>query len=148
MAGLFDRYLPPGQMIRVNNHHLHIQRVQHDGTTVIFEAGQAGFSLDWMLVQPEVSRFAQVYSYDRAGLGWSETGPKRRTPQQVVAELHAMLTAAEVPMPCVFVAHSMGCRYSRLYAHQYPEDVMGMVFVDGYHEAFDIALGEKKQRIF
>ena len=148
MARLFERYPPPGHLIRVNHHQLHIQRLGHDGPTVLFEAGQAGFSLDWMLVQPEVSRFAQTCSYDRAGLGWSETGPHPRTPQQVVVELHALLTAASVHKPYVLVAHSLGERYVRLYAHQYPEDVMGLVLVDAYHEAFDMGLGKEQLRVF
>jgi pimeloyl-ACP methyl ester carboxylesterase len=114
MAGLFERYPPPGELIRVHPHQLHIQPLGHDGPTVIFEAGQAGFSLDWMLVQPEVSRFARTWSYDRAGLGWSEAGPRPRTPQQVVAELHALLSAASVPKPSILVGHSLGGRYLRL----------------------------------
>ncbi len=148
MASLFERYPPPGQMIRVNHHQLHLQHLGHDGPTVLFEAGQAGFSLDWMLVQPEVSPFAQTCSYDRAGLGWSEAGPLPRTPQQVVAELHGLLTAAHVPKPFVLVAHSLGGRYAHLYAHQYPEDMLAMVLVDAYHEAFDMGLGTEKLRVF
>jgi hypothetical protein len=99
MAGLFARYPPPGQLIRVNHHQLHIQPLGHQGPTVLFEAGQAGFSLDWMLVQPAVSRFARTWSYDRAGLGWSEAGSHPRTPQQVVAELHALLGQLQSPSP-------------------------------------------------
>ena len=148
MAGLFERYPPPGELIRVNHHHLHIQRLGHDGPTVIFEAGQAGFSLDWMLVLPTVSRFARVCSYDRAGLGWSEAGVRPRTPQQVVTELHALLSAAAVPKPYILVAHSLGGRYMRLYTHQHPEDVMGLVLVDAYHEAFDMGLGKEQLSVF
>ena len=148
MAGLFERYPPPGQLIQVNHHRLHIHRLGHDGPTVVFEAGQAGFSLDWMLVQPAVSRFAQVCSYDRAGLGWSEAGPHPRAPQQVVAELHALLTAAAVPKPYILVAHSLGGRYIHLYTQQYSEDVRGLVLVDAYHEAFDTGLGKEQLRVF
>ncbi len=148
MAGLFKRYPPPGELIRVNHHQLHIQRFGHDGPTVIFEAGQAGFSLDWMLVQPAVSRFARVCTYDRAGLGWSEAGVRVRTPQQVVAEFHELLSAAAVPKPYILVAHSLGGRYIRLYTHQHPEDVMGLVLVDAYHEAFDTGLGKEQLRVF
>ena len=148
MAGLFDQYPTPGKLIQVNDHHLHLHCLDHDGPTVLFEAGQAGFSLDWMLVQPEVSRFARTCAYDRAGLGWSEAGPRPRTPQQVVAELHTLLMEALVPTPYVLVAHSLGARYARRYAEQYPEDVLGLVLVDGYHEAFDLGLGIEPLRLF
>jgi pimeloyl-ACP methyl ester carboxylesterase len=119
-----------------------------DGPTVLFEAGQAGFSLDWLLVQPDVGSFARTCVYDRAGLGWSEAGPHPRAPQRVVAELRALLTAAAVPKPYVLVAHSLGGRYARGYAHRYPDDVLGVVLVDAYHEAFDRGLGPDRLRAF
>jgi pimeloyl-ACP methyl ester carboxylesterase len=147
MANLFDQYPAPGRMVQVQNHHLHIQCHGHAGPTVVFEAGQAEFSLDWMLVQAKVGSFARACTYDRAGLGWSEAGPYPRTPRQVVAELHDLLVAAEIPKPYLMVAHSMGSRYARLYTQLYPGDVMGMVLVDGYHESFDNALGTEQFRV-
>ena len=148
MSSLFDRYMPPGQLVQLNNHRLHIQCLVGDGPAVVFESGQAGFSLDWIFVQPGLSDLAHTCSYDRAGLGWSEGGPQPRTPQRVVAELHALLIAARTPRPYVLVAHSLGGRYARLYAHRYPEDVIGMVLVDAYHETFDLALGAERLRRF
>src|SRR5512146_2775290 len=129
MANLFERYPPPGQQIQVNHHNMHIQHLGDHGPAVLFEAGQAGFSLDWMCVQPAVSRFAQTWAYDRAGLGWSEAGPLPRKPQQVVAEFQALIEAAVTPGPFVIVAHSLGVRYACLYTSQYPANVAGLVLV-------------------
>ncbi len=148
MANLFDRFPPPGQQIRVNHHRMHIQHLGDHGPAVLFESGQAGFSLDWMRVQPEVSRFAQTWSYDRAGLGWSEAGPFPRNPQQVVAEFHALVEAEAIPKPFVIVAHSLGVRYTILYTCQYSSNVAGLVLVDGYYEAFDRGLGQERLKRF
>ncbi|HVO43126.1 MAG TPA: alpha/beta hydrolase [Aggregatilineales bacterium] len=148
MAELFERYPAPGQYIEVNRHRLHLYDEGEGIPAVVFESGQAGFSLDWMRVQPEVAKFSQAYSYDRAGLGWSDAGPHPRTPSRIVAELHSLLDVTEIPKPYILVAHSLGGRYVRLYAHHYPDDVAGMVLVDPYNEAFDRALGDRKLAAF
>src|SRR5215469_4649209 len=44
--------------------------------TVILESGSGGPSVDWLMVQPEVAKFSRVCSYDRAGYGWSDSGPE------------------------------------------------------------------------
>src|SRR5262245_22931004 len=104
MDPLFARYPPPGTLVGVNDHRLHLYALGDSGPTVLFESGQLGFSLDWMWVQPQVARFTRAVTYDRAGLGWSDAGPHPRTPQRIVAELHTLLAHARVPLPLVLVA--------------------------------------------
>lgn len=103
-------------------------------TTVILEAGVGDFSVDWSLVQPQVARFARVCSYDRAGSGWSDLGPRPRTRQQIVWELHSLLRKADVPPPYVLVGHSAGGLLARVYASAYRSEVVGMVLVDSADE--------------
>jgi pimeloyl-ACP methyl ester carboxylesterase len=74
--------------------------------------------------------FARVYSYDRAGDGWSDLGPHPRTFRQIVYELHTLLDKASVKPPLVLVGHSYGGWLVRLYASTYPADVAGVVLVD------------------
>ncbi len=85
-------------------------------------------------MQPEVAKFARTVSYDRAGLGWSDGGPNPRTSEQIVAELHILLTNAKIPKPYILVGHSFGGLNIRLYTDTYPQEVAGMVFVDTSHE--------------
>jgi len=72
-------------------------------------------------VQPEVAKFTRVCSYDRAGLGWSDTGPSPRTARQIVGELPTLLKNAGIPGPYVLVSHSAGGHNVRLFAHEYPQ---------------------------
>ena len=63
----------------------------------------------------------------------------------MVSELHTLLTHASIAGPYVLVGHSMGGALVRLYAHTYPQDVVGLVLVDSSHEdqfaRFPAALG-------
>ena len=102
--------------------------------TVILDTGLGVPAAGWDLVQPEVAKFTRVCSYDRAGYGWSTPGPMPRTSEQIVKELHALLTAAGEKGPYILVAHSFGGFNVRLYTAQYPNDVAGLVLVDTSHE--------------
>ena len=124
---------PPGKMIDVGGWKLHINctgQSRDSLPTVILESGAGDFSVEWSLVQPEVSKFTKVCSYDRAGDGWSEWGPHPRTFHQIVYELHTLLMNAGLKPPFVFVGHSYGGWLVRLYALTYPREVVGMVLVE------------------
>jgi pimeloyl-ACP methyl ester carboxylesterase len=124
------RYPAPGQLIDVGWYRLHLYCTGSGSPTVILEAGGGETTLSWDKTQPAVARFTRVCSYDRAGLGWSDSGPQPRTSQQMVNELHTLLTRANVPGPYIFVAHSFGGQNALLYTSTYPEDVAGLVLVE------------------
>jgi len=85
------------------------------------------------LVQPEVAKFTRVCSYDRAGYGWSEPGPEPRASLQIARELNELLDAAKEKGPYVLVGHSFGGYNVRVFSHEYPGDVIGVVLVDASH---------------
>jgi len=53
----------------------------------------------------------------------------------MVEELQTLMTNAKVEGPYVFVGHSLGGMLVRMFAHEYPDEVLGMVLVDSLHEA-------------
>ncbi|GAC1472371.1 MAG: alpha/beta hydrolase [Chloroflexota bacterium] len=119
-------------MIDVGGYRLHLWGMgeHHAGPAVILESGIWSTCLDWCRVQPHIAAFAPVYSYDRAGFGWSETGSGGRTSRDRVQQLHALLNAAHVLPPFILVGHSFGGLNMRLFAATYPDEVAGMVLVD------------------
>lgn len=128
------RHFPaPGQLVDVGGYKLHINCIGQGSPTVILESGLANPSSIWGWVQPEVAHATRVCAYDRAGVGWSDPGPEPRDGQQIARELHTLLGKANVPEPYVLVGHSAGGLYVRVYAAQYPRDVVGMVLVDVEH---------------
>ena len=128
----YRNYPAPGEMVSVSGHDMHIYCTgkSRGAPTVVMDSGLGGGLLDWQTVQPKVAEFARVCSYDRSGLGWSESGQKPRTSQRIVKELHALLENAGVGGPYVLVGHSFGGANVQLYASEYPEEVAGMVLVD------------------
>lgn len=128
------RYPPPGKLVDVGGYRLHLRSAGNGGPTVVMDAGLGGASISWSLVQPEISKFTTVCSYDRAGMGWSDVGPRPRTSRQIVNELHALLNNAEIKKPYVLVGHSFGGSNMLLYASQYPDEVAGLVLVDSSHD--------------
>lgn len=139
-ANLAKLYPAPGQLVDVGSYKMHINCTGQGSPTVILEAGMGNYSLFWAHVQPEVARFTRVCSYDRVGFGWSEPGPQSRTANAEVAELHTLLVNAYVEGPHVLVGHSLGGMLVRVYAHNYPDEVVGLVLVDSYHEERPIRL--------
>src|SRR5690606_9222563 len=100
------------------------------GPTIILEAGAFSFSSEWYWVQQQISETNRVCSYDRAGNGWSEPADGLRDGVTLMHELHNLLAAADIPGPYVLAGHSLGGPLSRIYAQQYPDEVLGLVLVD------------------
>jgi len=133
-SNLAKQYPAPGQLVDVGGYKLHINCTGEGSPTVILEAGWADYSATWIYVQPEVAKTTRVCSYDRAGYGWSDPSPYPRTVNWRVEELHTLLVNASVQGPYVLVGHSLGGMLARVYAHNYPDEVIGMVLVDSEHE--------------
>ena len=114
--------------------------------TVVLESGLRDAADVWSMssagegaptVFPEVANFTRVCAYDRPGTVVGGESPSRSDPvsqptaaQDAVADLHALLSAAEEPGPYVLVGHSYGGPIIRLYASAHPADVAGLVLVD------------------
>lgn len=132
----------PGKLIDIGGLRLHVLSMGEDKglPPVILESSSLGFSAKWDMVQREAARFAQIYSYDRAGYGWSDdplaAEHRERSDQVIVQELHDLITNAEIPTPCILVGHEIGGQYARQFARLYPDLVAGLVLVDSFHPAF------------
>jgi pimeloyl-ACP methyl ester carboxylesterase len=125
---------PPGRLVDVGGHRLHIWCAGEGTPSVILESGLGGSSADWGFVQPEVSRFTRVCSYDRAGMGYSDPGPSPRTARRIARELIQLLDGSGITGSVVLVGASLGGFPVRVFASEYAARVSGVVLVDASHE--------------
>jgi pimeloyl-ACP methyl ester carboxylesterase len=126
---------PPGRLIDVGGYRLHIHCIGQGTPTVVIDGGAGTWSIFYSAVQKAVASRTRVCTYDRAGLGWSESGPTPRTSGRMVDELHRLLQAAGVAPPVLLVGHSLAGYNVRIYQDRYPEQVGGLVLVDAAHES-------------
>ena len=125
---------PPGRLVDVGGHRLHLDCRGEGAPTVVLEAGLDGNgSLAWWPVHDEIAAFTRACAYDRAGIAWSDRGPRPRDADQVVAELSTLLDGAGEGGPFVLAGHSLGGIYIRVFTRERPDDVAGLVFVDSSH---------------
>ncbi len=143
---------------------LFLECMGEDAPTVILESGIHDSSEYWTVSQlltpavgpPVMQALAEtnrVCRYDRPGTvvpgepraitDRSTPVPMPRTADDSVADLHALLQAAEVPGPYVIVAHSWGGMIGQLYARTHPEEVAGLVLVDAFAPALRDLLADK-----
>jgi pimeloyl-ACP methyl ester carboxylesterase len=125
---------PPGKLVDLGGRRLHATVIGTGTPTVVFENGAGAISVDWALVVPEVAKITRVVAYDRAGYAWNDRGPTQDTIEQTMDDLHLLLRRAGVRPPYVMVGASLGCAYVRAFQRRFPEEVVGLVFVDGTHD--------------
>lgn len=106
----------PGGLVSVGDHQLHIYCTGHGTPAVVLEAPAAGMSSAWGDVQARLTPTTRVCSYDRAGLGWSESGDRPFDPGRVPEELRTLLDAAGEQGPFVVVGHGLGAAFARMFA--------------------------------
>jgi pimeloyl-ACP methyl ester carboxylesterase len=129
------RFPPPGLLVDVGGHRLHldVKGPPGSGPTVVLEAGMGSFSANWYWVHEALADDVRTVAYDRAGLGWSEPGPGPRDGRSIAVELRTALRAAGVDGPFVLVGHSFGGLPVRAFADLYPAETAGIVLVDASH---------------
>lgn len=135
----------PGQMVDLGGRRLHLNCVGTGSPTVLLESGGGGISVEWILVQQKVVSDVRICAYDRAGYAWSEPGPTTDGIEQITDDLGLLLRRADIKPPYVLVGASLGALYARAYQRRFPENVAGLVFVDGSHEDGIMLVRDGKQ---
>lgn len=125
-----------GNLVKINDRVIHTIVSGRDDSkyTVILDAGLSCCSIDWYYIQPQVSEFSKVISFDRAGYGWSSSVKGKYTSENVVEDLIKVLEKLNAKPPYVLVGHSFGGLNMRLFASKYPEKVAALILIDSVHE--------------
>jgi pimeloyl-ACP methyl ester carboxylesterase len=128
-------YTKPQQLVDVGHgRHMNLYCLGSGSPTVILDAGMGDSTISWALVQPAIATKTRACSYDRAGLGFSDASRRPSTASNNADDLHTLLKVAHITPPYVLVGHSAAGMYIRVYADRYPDEVVGLVSVEGSHE--------------
>jgi pimeloyl-ACP methyl ester carboxylesterase len=103
-----------------------------DAPAIILEPGSDGSGIEeFARVLRPLGEETMTCTYDRLGAGQSDRpSERRRTLDDVVAELHGLIEVAELPVPYVHVGASAGGGIALYDAASNPEKVAGVVLLD------------------
>ena len=141
----------PGKIYQVDGHAMQMLCTGSGSPVVVLEAGLGNDSMIWGKNQPELSKITKVCAYDRAGFGWSDPVPGVRDSNAISHELRGLLEQAGITGPIILMGHSIAGIHMRNYAAHYPENIAGIVFIDGstpQQDKYFPASIEKKQEQF
>ena len=120
----------PTRLIDAGGFRLRMLKVGHGSPAIILEDGFGNGVEVQSSLQAALAKISCVVAYDHAGTGGSDRGPEPRDARQVARELRAALANANVQPPYLLVGGSIGGDYCRVFAHEHPEDVAGLVLLD------------------
>jgi len=126
-------YPPPGRLVDVGGYRLHLLCLGHGSPTLVLEASHGGTVAHWVRAQESLAQSVPVTvcAYDRAGAGWSDSGPEPRDAATWHPNSTGSSPARDIGRPIVLVAHSFGGLVARVYAAEHPRDVPAMVLLEG-----------------
>jgi pimeloyl-ACP methyl ester carboxylesterase len=113
---------------------LEISKRQRGTASIVLIAGYNSEMSTWEKMYRQLDPNMTVFTYNRPGVGRSADVPGKRDALTIANELKAVLQANNVKPPYIFVAHSMGGIYARIFHHLNPTLVKGLVLVDATHE--------------
>ncbi|WP_375583930.1 alpha/beta fold hydrolase [Cyclobacterium xiamenense] len=139
-AGLIFRLFapkpqPPGELMDIGGFSLHINSIgsKSNKPTLVIESGAGAPTEYYYWLGEGLKDSMQVVRYDRAGIGYSDVSDTPRDPETIARELHNLLEKAGISPPYIMAGHSYGGHYIRVFTELYPDDVVGLVFLDAPH---------------
>jgi len=140
LLGVFFRLIssipePPGELIEVDGTQIHIRvdGKKNDLPTLILEAGGNSDTDIFHWVSKGLNKSVRIIRYDREGKWFSEASQDSITSEYYAHQLHELLEISGEKPPYILVGHSMGGPYNRIFRDLYPDEVIGMVFIDSSH---------------
>ena len=123
---------PPGKMVDVDDHAMHVYAEGDGEQTIVFLSG-GGTSAPVLDFKPLWTKLSPTYTIavvEKAGYGWSEVATVSREIDVILEESRTALELAGVQPPYVLVAHSMSGLEAIRWAQMYPEEVKAIIGLD------------------
>ncbi len=123
---------PPGQLVKVNGHRLHVYAEGQGDLTLVFMSGSGTTAptLDFRGLYRRLSDDYRTVVVERAGYGWSEDGGTSRDIETVLRETRRALELAGESPPYVLLPHSMSGLEALHWANRYPDEIAAIIGLD------------------
>jgi len=129
-----EKYPPPGKMVNIGSHNIHVRLIGQGDITVVMDAGAGELgSFAYLSIEKQVAQHAKVLLYDRSGCNWSEKSELKRTPENIAIELNQVIKQLDIKGPVILVGHSQGGLNMIKYASMFRDQVNGLVLIDAAH---------------
>ncbi len=131
ISSIDSRFPPPGRMVDVGGHAIHIlAEGPRGGPAIVWFGGGHSGGLAAYDLHRRIRGEARSILIDRPGTGWSDAGPFPRTTAGEVEEVMRALAAAGETGPFVFVGHSFGGLLAANIARRHPRQTAALVLLD------------------
>lgn len=134
-AGYINKY-------SVGDYDLNIYRVGNKNSKHkligISGLGVNNYSIEMSFVNEKLKDDYEIIYIDRAGYGYSDDTSKKQTVEQIVTDYRKALKNAGIEGPYILMPHSIGGVYATYWESVYPEEIEGVIFIDGTELGLDI----------
>lgn len=125
-------FTPPGQMVEVNNHRMHVYSEGDGEKTLVFMAGGGTSSpfLDFKSLYSLLDDEYKIVVVKKAGYGFSDITDSERDIETILNETREALHKARVEEPYILVPHSMSGIEALYWAQTYPDEIEAIIGLD------------------
>lgn len=127
-------YAVQGQYVTVEGQKLWVEKYGTGKPAIVLLNGAGDTVREWNSIIPTLAQISTVVGFDYPGLGQSVPLVhlnQTYTAEEMARDLQGVLRALNVPPPYILVGHSIGGLYISYFARQYPNEVAGIVTIDG-----------------
>jgi pimeloyl-ACP methyl ester carboxylesterase len=126
-------YKPVGKLVRVGNNNMHFYTGGAGDYTAVLASGWGTVNpyADFYPLYDGLGKTMKFVVYDRFGYGYSDLTDQKRNIDSMVDEIHEGLEKSGQKPPYIMVGHSLGSLETIRFTQKYPEEVKGIVLIDG-----------------
>ncbi|MDI6619542.1 MAG: alpha/beta hydrolase [Clostridiales bacterium] len=132
------KYIPVGEFYYIDNKKMHLYEGGTGNATVVFAAGWGTVNpfVDFYPLYDKIAEHAKFIVYDKFGYGYSDVTDQKRYIDVMIDEIHRLLAKVDAKPPYIFAGHSLASLECIRYAERYPDEVKGIVLIDGGNPEF------------
>lgn len=127
-----ERLKPPGHIVEVNGHKMHVYIEGDGGETLVFMSGGGTSSpvLDFKSLYSLLADNYKIVVVEKAGYGFSEITDSERDIDTILSETREALLKSEIEGPYILIPHSMSGIEALYWAQVYPDEVKAIIGLD------------------